>query len=99
MTRVRSRVAKDNLKYPVFPLSLSLQSHRAAAERKRRVRDGLFRMNNAAMNEAAALCHATVGNYKYKKRGSAGDVRPCSRKLNYIIRHLTLPSPLNPGIT
>lgn len=65
-----------------------------------------FRMNNAATNEAAALCHATVGNYKYKKRGSAGDMRPMITQTQLYRmspditlssepwRHLTSPSPL-----
>lgn len=45
--------------------SLSLQSQKAAAEENAESETGSLRMNNAAMNEAAALCHDMVQNYTH----------------------------------
>lgn len=58
------------------PLSLSLQSQKAAAVENAASEMGTFWMNNAAKNETAALCHDMVENYRH-----TGDVRPADSNL------------------
>lgn len=58
-------VTKDN-HISIQELSLSLQSQKAAAEENAESEMGTtFRMNNAAMNEFAALWYDLVENYRH----------------------------------
>lgn len=70
-----SRIITSIQGHPSLPLSL--QSQKAAAEENAESETSTFRMNNAAMNETAALCHENwYENYRRTNATLIHDVRP-----------------------